>query len=129
MSCARDVLRERRNSSMLAFVSKQSSICKTPRSEWSVPLDEEVQEMAGMMKFAPRSSRPNSAPRKANRAWAGRGTGVRCDLCHEVIEEDQVEYEVELPDVPDRALTLHLQCYQRWTLSRDVFGEGEVVGK
>jgi len=40
-------------------------------------------------------------------------------LCHQVIEEGQVEYEIELPEVRDRTLTLHLECYERWTLSRD----------
>ncbi|HEY2591282.1 MAG TPA: hypothetical protein VGI35_06790 [Steroidobacteraceae bacterium] len=41
-------------------------------------------------------------------------------MCHQVIEEEQVEYEVELPEVRDRTLTLHLECYERWTVSRDV---------
>ena len=79
--------------------------------------------MVGMTKFAPRSSRPNGVPRRANRAWAGRGTGEQCDLCHQIIEEEQVEYEVELAEMHDRTLTLHLECYQRWTLSRDIFGD------
>jgi hypothetical protein len=75
--------------------------------------------MVQAIKLSPRSSRSSGAPRKPNRAWAGRGTGARCDLCHQVIEEEQVEYEVELPEVRDRTLTLHLQCYERWTLSHD----------
>jgi len=76
--------------------------------------------MVQAIKLSPRSSRPGGATRRANRAWAGRGSGALCDLCHQVIEEEQVEYEVELPEVRDRTLTLHLECYERWTVSRDV---------
>jgi hypothetical protein len=77
--------------------------------------------MVQAMKFDPSSHEPAGRPRKANRAWAGRGSGARCDLCHQIIDEDQVEYEVELPEVPDRTLTLHLGCYERWTLSHEAF--------
>ena len=80
--------------------------------------------MVRAIKSSPHSSKPGGAPRKANRAWAGRGTGARCDLCHQIIEEEQVEYEVELPEVRDRTLALHLECYERWTLSRDVLSRG-----
>jgi hypothetical protein len=76
--------------------------------------------MVQPIKLSSRSSRPGGAPRRANRAWAGRGTGAQCDLCHQVIEQGQVEYEIELPEVRDRTLTLHLECYERWTVSRDV---------
>ena len=76
--------------------------------------------MVQAIKLSPRSSRTGGVPRRTNRAWAGRGTGARCDLCHQVIEEEQVEYEVELPEVRDRTLTLHLECYERWTVSKDV---------
>ena len=76
--------------------------------------------MVQAIKLSPRSSKSGGAPRKANRAWAGRGTGALCDLCHQVIEEGQVEYEIEVPELHDRTLTLHLECYERWTLSRDV---------
>ncbi len=69
--------------------------------------------MVGSSKFVP-------GGKPANRAWAGRGTGARCDLCHEIIDADQVEYEVEVPERHNRFLTLHLDCYERWTMSRDV---------
>lgn len=79
--------------------------------------------MVQAIKYGPRSSKPAGAPRRTNRAWAGRGTGARCDLCHQVIDEDQVEYEVELHDVSDRTVTLHLDCYERWTLSHEALDD------
>lgn len=79
--------------------------------------------MVQPMKYGPRSSKPAGAERRESRAWAGRGTGARCDLCHQIIDEEQVEYEVELHDVRDRTLTLHLDCYERWTLSHEAFGD------
>ena len=75
--------------------------------------------MVQATKYGPSTSKPAGGPRKANRAWAGRGSGGCCDLCHQVIDEDQVEYEVELAELPDRTLTLHLECYERWTLSHE----------
>jgi len=79
--------------------------------------------MVQAIKYGPRSSKPAGAPRRTNRAWAGRGTGARCDLCHQVIDEDQVEYEVEIHNVPERTVTLHLDCYERWTVSREAFDD------
>lgn len=79
--------------------------------------------MVQAIKYGPRTTKPAGAPRKPNRAWAGRGSGARCDLCHQVIDEDQVEYEVEIPDVRDRTLTLHLECYERWTISHETFDD------
>lgn len=80
--------------------------------------------MVQAIKYGPRSSKPSGTSRRANRAWAGRGTGARCDMCHQIIEEDQVEYEIELPE-HDRTLTLHLECYERWTLQHEVFDDPE----
>lgn len=55
---------------------------------------------------------------KPTRTWAGRGTGSFCDLCHQPIEADQVEYEVELPpDSQVPVLNLHLACYEKWCSS------------
>ncbi|HXS28219.1 MAG TPA: hypothetical protein VN730_11185 [Steroidobacteraceae bacterium] len=79
--------------------------------------------MVQAVKLGPRSSKTGGAPRTTNRAWAGRGSGARCDLCHQVIDEDQVEYEVELSEMRDRTLTLHLECYERWTMAREVFDD------
>ena len=57
----------------------------------------------------------NSVSESVHRAWAGRGTGARCDLCHEPIAADQLEYEIELrPATCARAMILHLGCYERW---------------
>lgn len=51
------------------------------------------------------------------RAWAGRGKGTCCDHCHQPIETDQIEYEVELlVDSRPKTVTVHLECYEQWIL-------------
>lgn len=84
--------------------------------------------MVQATKYGPRS-KPASSPRRSNRAWAGRGTGRRCDVCHQVIEEDQVEYEVEIPEAPDHTMTLHLECYERWTVTHGPFNDPDETEK
>lgn len=49
------------------------------------------------------------------RTWAGRGTGVRCDLCGLAINAQDIEYEVELaPETGVRGLHFHFNCYRLW---------------
>ncbi len=49
------------------------------------------------------------------RTWAGRGTGVRCNLCGVPIEARDIEYEVELAAAAQpRGLHFHFNCYQLW---------------
>lgn len=75
--------------------------------------------MAGVSKSAAGAEQAAGAPRRAPaRTWAGRGSGGTCDLCRLVIDEDQIEYEVEL-DSHNEILTLHLDCYERWALSHE----------
>ena len=58
-----------------------------------------------------------SPSRKPERTWAGYGTGADCDVCHRVIEPNQIEYEVELADGSAmQVLHLHRQCFQQWAL-------------
>ncbi len=62
-----------------------------------------------------KEERPAIAYRPPQRAWAGHGTGARCDLCGDVIEPNQIEYEVELQSAPVReVLYMHLDCYYDW---------------
>jgi hypothetical protein len=86
--------------------------------------------MVSVSKFVPRTGHSTGAAAadgapggtrgpQPNRAWAGRGSGALCDLCHQTIDEDQIEYEVELPETRNRILTLHLDCYERWVVSGD----------
>lgn len=84
--------------------------------------------MVGASKPVPGMGQPASAPdgvraggrgTQPNRTWAGRGSGARCDLCHLRIDEDQIEYEVEVGEARNRIITLHLACYEQWTLSGD----------
>jgi len=54
---------------------------------------------------------------KPARTWAGHGKGTSCDHCHQPIETDQVEYEIELAvDRHPRIVTVHLACYDQWIL-------------
>jgi hypothetical protein len=79
--------------------------------------------MVGIPKLEPRTAQSMRAPRRTpGRTWAGRGTGAQCDLCHRIIDAEQVEYEVELAEPPNRIITMHLDCYERWSISREAFG-------
>ncbi len=64
-------------------------------------------------------AQPADVPyQKPRRTWAGHGSGALCDLCHQPIEADQIEYEVELPaDAGVPVLNLHLGCYEQWSTS------------
>lgn len=83
--------------------------------------------MVGAPKFVPRTQQSASGPaagcggldRRARRAWAGRGSGAVCDVCHQTIDEDQIEYEVELCGGSKEFLTLHLDCYEQWMLTHE----------
>jgi hypothetical protein len=50
------------------------------------------------------------------RTWAGRGTGVLCNLCGATIRAQDIEYEVELlaPAGDVRGLHFHFNCYRAW---------------
>jgi hypothetical protein len=50
------------------------------------------------------------------RTWAGRGTGVTCNLCGTPIQAQDIEYEVELlaPAGNVRGLHFHFNCYRVW---------------
>jgi hypothetical protein len=50
------------------------------------------------------------------RTWAGRGTGVLCNLCRAPIRAQDIEYEVELLAPAGNALGLHFHfnCYRLW---------------
>jgi hypothetical protein len=50
------------------------------------------------------------------RTWAGRGTGVLCNLCRTPIKAQDIEYEVELlaPEGSSRGLHFHFNCYRLW---------------
>jgi hypothetical protein len=64
---------------------------------------------------------PNEIP---PRTWAGRGQGACCDLCHEPIDTDQIEYEVELAaDLRSRTVRLHLDCYEQWVVLHPPSGQ------
>jgi hypothetical protein len=61
---------------------------------------------------------------KPPRTWAGRGKGTRCDHCHQPIEADQIEYEVELTaDERLQTVSLHFECYEEWILLHPPSGE------
>jgi hypothetical protein len=50
------------------------------------------------------------------RTWAGRGTGVQCNLCGAPITPQDIEYEAELlaPPGNSRELHFHFNCYLVW---------------
>ena len=50
--------------------------------------------------------------------WGGKGSGKPCSLCDLPIKADQVEYEVELPDVDggNASWLFHIVCQSIWQL-------------
>jgi hypothetical protein len=50
------------------------------------------------------------------RTWAGRGTGVLCNLCRTPIKAQDIEYEVELLPAPAASpgFHFHFNCYRLW---------------
>ena len=55
-------------------------------------------------------------PRLAqSRTWAGPGTGKACALCDQLIQVDEVEYEIEdRADGRVQVFRLHLACQGVW---------------
>jgi hypothetical protein len=49
--------------------------------------------------------------------WAGRGTHCRCDSCGQIIEPDEIEYELDFSqDGQPITLRMHLECWEDWRL-------------
>ena len=66
-----------------------------------------------------RQDEPRTLPyQEPLRTWAGRGTGVLCDLCGVSINAQEIEYEVELqePAGNTRDLHFHVNCYRAWEI-------------
>jgi len=56
---------------------------------------------------------------KRLRTWAGHGSGALCNGCGTTIREQEIEYEIEMPEgsaVP--TLHFHFSCYREWAKSR-----------
>ncbi|HEX6080291.1 MAG TPA: hypothetical protein VF197_11710 [Methylomirabilota bacterium] len=51
--------------------------------------------------------------------WGGPGSGRRCTICERPILADDLEFELEVPDVP-RSLrpVLHVRCLAAWDVAR-----------
>ncbi len=59
---------------------------------------------------------PLTRHRQQLRTWAGNGTGATCNGCGSSIQEQEIEYEIELPPGTDApTLHFHLDCYKTWT--------------
>ena len=62
--------------------------------------------------------RQNLLPARPPKAvWAGPGSGERCSLCDQAINELETEYELEAPVSTGNAVVrLHLRCHTLWQL-------------
>jgi hypothetical protein len=49
---------------------------------------------------------------ESGKVWAGRGNGTHCAACGEIIEQNEIEFEVELG--PGTVLRLHRLCHYIW---------------
>jgi hypothetical protein len=73
--------------------------------------------LARKVERSPETDAVDGSHARPARAWAGRGKGSRCDHCHQPIEADQVEYEIELLVGEHRkTVTVHLDCYEEWVM-------------
>jgi hypothetical protein len=62
---------------------------------------------------------PTTPPR--DKIYAGYGSGATCDACGDLIQPDQVEYELNYPD-DARTFRLHLDCADLWDAVRSTRG-------
>jgi hypothetical protein len=55
--------------------------------------------------------------------WAGRGTRSRCESCEQIIEADEIEYELDFcQDGNAITLRMHLGCWEDWSLQEKAAG-------
>ena len=47
-------------------------------------------------------------------AWAGPGSGLRCNGCNDIVGHDENEFEVDL--AATITLRFHSDCYKAWAL-------------
>jgi len=62
--------------------------------------------------------RQNLLPARSPKAvWAGPGSGERCSLCDQTIDQLETEYEIDPPMATlNRVVRLHLRCHTLWQL-------------
>jgi hypothetical protein len=49
--------------------------------------------------------------------WAGSGTQCHCDSCEQIIETDEIEYDLDYcQDVHAITLRLHSRCWDGWSI-------------
>lgn len=57
---------------------------------------------------------------KALRTWAGRGSGLLCDLCDAAITRDEPEFELQLEPIPSgEPIRFHRLCHALWNEARE----------
>jgi len=50
--------------------------------------------------------------------WSGLGTECRCESCGQIIEPDEIEYELEFRHVRQSiTIRVHLRCWENWHLA------------
>ena len=67
--------------------------------------------------------------RRPERTWGGRGDGAPCAICDELVQQDEVEFELDFGRSEDdpglgndgMGLLVHLRCFQAWELERQNF--------
>ncbi len=53
------------------------------------------------------------------RTWAGHGSGALCNGCGQTIREQEIEYEIEMPQGSAvTTLHFHFSCYREWAKRR-----------
>ena len=66
--------------------------------------------------------------RPPSRVWGGRGLGVACPVCTEMVSEADLGFEVEFtggPDLPRQGVALHVPCFFAWEAVR--LGAGDAL--
>lgn len=66
--------------------------------------------------------------RPPSRVWGGRGLGLACPVCAELVSEQELGFEVEFngsPELPRQGIALHVPCFFAWEAER--LGAGDAL--
>ncbi len=80
-----------------------------------MPFPQHDLELKALVADRIRQKRLPAQPPRA--VWAGPGSGQRCSLCDQAINELETEYELETPmPTVNSVVRLHLRCHTLWQL-------------
>ena len=65
-------------------------------------------------------------PRRPDRMWGGPGNGQRCAICTEVLDREEMGFDLEFAGAGPAGSAInyhaHVRCFAAWEFERDSFG-------